>query len=56
MCVAILCGLALPGVLANLPIGILARLVALRKAHMIAPNDPNAMYGALDVMASYKVT
>jgi len=47
--------LALPGALLNLPVGLLARYVATNKARTIAPNDPNTMYGALDVIASYKV-
>jgi hypothetical protein len=50
-----LVALALPGALLNLPVGLLARYVATNKARTIAPNDPNTMYGALDVIASYKV-
>lgn len=47
--------LALPGALLNLPVALLARYVATNKARTIAPNDPNTMYGAMDVIASYKV-
>jgi len=47
--------LALPGALLNLPVGLLARYVATTKARAIAPNDPNTMYGAMDVIASYKI-
>lgn len=50
-----LVALALPGALLNLPVGLLARYVATNKARTIAPNDPNTMYGALDVIASYKI-
>jgi len=58
--------LALPGALLNLPVGLLARWVATSKARNIGwvatskarnitPNDPNTMYGAMDVIA-FKVS
>eukprot|EP00005_Dracoamoeba_jomungandri_P008586 CAMPEP_0174266534 /NCGR_PEP_ID=MMETSP0439-20130205/30573_1 /TAXON_ID=0 /ORGANISM="Stereomyxa ramosa, Strain Chinc5" /LENGTH=598 /DNA_ID=CAMNT_0015353561 /DNA_START=1 /DNA_END=1797 /DNA_ORIENTATION=- len=52
---SILIVIALPCTIINAPIGLLARLVALKQRERVAPNDPHAKYGALDVAASYKV-